>query len=161
VAGLAESSGSLDGLGSEARFNYPGGLAVDSADDVYVADTSNHAIRKGVKVCSCAIDPTTASWGVTGGAGSASVTTVPGCAWTAASSAPWITVTSGGSGNGNGSVGYTVAVNAGAARTGTITMAGRTLTINQEPVTYALTGVQVGHGYGNRHLQPGRNRLWR
>ena len=34
-----------------------------------------------------------------------------GCAWTATSSAPWLTVTSGASGNGNGTVGYSVAAN--------------------------------------------------
>ena len=35
-----------NGIGSQARFNLPRGVAVDSAGNVYVADTSNHAIRK-------------------------------------------------------------------------------------------------------------------
>ncbi len=36
-----------DGTGTDARFNYPNGVAVDSAgNNVYVADTSNHRIRK-------------------------------------------------------------------------------------------------------------------
>jgi sugar lactone lactonase YvrE len=47
LAGLASSSGSADGSGSAARFSHPGGLAVDSAGNVYVADTSNFTIRKG------------------------------------------------------------------------------------------------------------------
>ncbi|PYI84021.1 MAG: hypothetical protein DME26_13875, partial [Verrucomicrobia bacterium] len=38
--------GFADGGGSAARFNGPGGVAVDSADNVYVADTANHTIRK-------------------------------------------------------------------------------------------------------------------
>jgi uncharacterized delta-60 repeat protein len=46
VAGLAGSSGSADGTASAARFNYPEGVAVDSAGNVYVADTENHTIRK-------------------------------------------------------------------------------------------------------------------
>jgi sugar lactone lactonase YvrE len=46
VAGLAGNSGSADGLGSLARFNYPSGVAVDSAGNLFVADTENHTIRK-------------------------------------------------------------------------------------------------------------------
>src|SRR5947207_2104669 len=38
--------GSADGTGSAARFNSPGGVAVDSANNIYVADTSNSTIRK-------------------------------------------------------------------------------------------------------------------
>jgi hypothetical protein len=47
LAGLAGSSGSGDGTGSAARFSYPGGVAADSAGNVYVADTYNHTIRRG------------------------------------------------------------------------------------------------------------------
>ena len=46
LAGLAGSSGSADGTGSAARFYHPYGVAVDSAGNVYVADTCNHTIRK-------------------------------------------------------------------------------------------------------------------
>jgi hypothetical protein len=46
LAGLAENPGSADGTGSVARFNYPYGVAVDSAGNVYVADSANHTIRK-------------------------------------------------------------------------------------------------------------------
>ena len=45
-AGLAGSTGSTDGTASLARFNRPSGVAVDSAGNVYVADTYNHTIRK-------------------------------------------------------------------------------------------------------------------
>ena len=46
LAGLAGAAGTTDGAGSQARFNSPGGVAVDSAGNVYVADTNNHTIRK-------------------------------------------------------------------------------------------------------------------
>jgi len=46
MAGLALATGSADGTGSDARFNYPRGVAVDRAGNVYVADTWNHTIRK-------------------------------------------------------------------------------------------------------------------
>src|SRR5215469_16275448 len=38
--------GSADGTGSSARFNGPGGVALDSAGNTYVADTVNSTIRK-------------------------------------------------------------------------------------------------------------------
>jgi hypothetical protein len=46
LAGNAGQPGSADGTNSAALFNYPFGLAVDSAGNVYVADTYNSTIRK-------------------------------------------------------------------------------------------------------------------
>jgi hypothetical protein len=45
-AGSAGNPGPDDGTGSAARFNLPRGVAVDSAGNVYVADSRNHTIRK-------------------------------------------------------------------------------------------------------------------
>jgi sugar lactone lactonase YvrE len=44
-AGQAGTGGSQDGTGADARFQAPGGVAVDSTGDLYVADTGNHTIR--------------------------------------------------------------------------------------------------------------------
>ncbi|HXR04475.1 MAG TPA: NHL repeat-containing protein [Verrucomicrobiae bacterium] len=46
LAGLAGSSGTNDGAGSDARFNGPSGVAVDGAGNLYVADTVNNTIRQ-------------------------------------------------------------------------------------------------------------------
>jgi len=46
LAGKASTFGSADGTGAEARFDEPFGVAVDSAGNVYVADSANHTIRK-------------------------------------------------------------------------------------------------------------------
>jgi len=45
LAGLAGVGGSTDGTGTAARFNFPTGVAADSAGDVYLADTNNQTIR--------------------------------------------------------------------------------------------------------------------
>ncbi|MEI6716024.1 MAG: HYR domain-containing protein, partial [Verrucomicrobiota bacterium] len=46
LAGSAGLNASIDGTGSSARFSYPRGVAVDSAGNVYVADSDNRTIRK-------------------------------------------------------------------------------------------------------------------
>jgi len=82
--------------------------------------------------CMPTISPTSASIGASGGTGSVSVSAAAGCAWTATSGVAWISITSGASGTGNGTVAYRVAANATtASRTGTLTIAGRTFTLSQ------------------------------
>lgn len=46
LAGTAGVSGSTNGTGTSARFNFPNGVAVDTSGTVYVADSSNFTIRK-------------------------------------------------------------------------------------------------------------------
>ena len=46
LAGQAGISGDADGFGDMARFSHPFGVAVDRANNIYVSDTANNAIRK-------------------------------------------------------------------------------------------------------------------
>lgn len=46
IAGSPGNFGSADGTGTAAQFYEPEGIAVDSSDDVFVADTLNHTIRE-------------------------------------------------------------------------------------------------------------------
>src|SRR5207248_8819646 len=45
-AGSAGNDGSANGTGSTARYTFASALAVDSANNIYVADTGNSTIRK-------------------------------------------------------------------------------------------------------------------
>jgi len=46
LAGLAGNPGSVDSTNSKARFNQPRGIAIDTATNLFVADSLNHTIRK-------------------------------------------------------------------------------------------------------------------
>ncbi len=100
-----------------------------------------HTVSQTGQSCSYSISPSSNSFTAAAGTGSVSVTASSGCAWTAASNTSWLTVTGGSSGSGNGTVGYSVAANSGtSSRTGTMTIAGQTFTVNQtgQTCTYAL-----------------------
>ncbi|MEN3334675.1 MAG: hypothetical protein V7641_4040, partial [Blastocatellia bacterium] len=82
--------------------------------------------------CTYSLDPVSANFTAAVGNGSFNVTAPAGCAWMAVSNDSWITITSGSSGSGNGTVNYAVSANPNStSRTGTITVAGQTFTVNQ------------------------------
>jgi hypothetical protein len=81
--------------------------------------------------CTYGVDATTFSIGAGGGPGQVAVSAPPGCAWAAESQAPWLTITTGGSGSGTGVVGFQVSPSDGSPRTGTFIAAGRVVTVTQ------------------------------
>ena len=92
-----------------------------------------------VAPCTFTIAPTSQSVPAIGGTGTVAVTTQTGCAWTASSNAPWLTITSGAAGTGNGSVGFSAGANVAASRSGTLTIAGQTFTVTQAGVVGPLS----------------------
>jgi lipopolysaccharide export system protein LptA len=69
--------------------------------------------------------------------------------WQATSPDSWITFPSGSSGSGNGTVTYSIGVNSGASRQGTMTINGETYTVNQA-ATSGNNPYKIGgstHGY--------------
>lgn len=63
------------------------------------------------------------------------------CQWTATESLDWVTITSGSSGTGSGSVSYTVSANSSQSqRIGSMTIAGKSFSINQDPLSPIPTG---------------------
>jgi phosphatidylserine/phosphatidylglycerophosphate/cardiolipin synthase-like enzyme/regulation of enolase protein 1 (concanavalin A-like superfamily) len=81
--------------------------------------------------CSYTISPAAQSVDSAGSTVTTTVTTSGWCGWTATSNDAWVTVTSGASGTGGGTVAVSVGANTGGARTGTVTIAGRSFTISQ------------------------------
>ena len=88
-------------------------------------------VSQAAAPCTYAIAPSEASIAATGGAYSVAVTTIGGCAWSAASNAAWIAVSSGAAGNASATVSLSIGANAGAARDGTVTIAGKTFMARQ------------------------------
>ena len=85
-----------------------------------------------VQGCTFSLSGSNQSFDATGGTGNVSVNASSGCAWSATSSASWITVTSGASGTGTGAVVFQVSANTtGQARTASLAIGGQTFTVNQ------------------------------
>jgi hypothetical protein len=98
------------------------------------------------------------------GSVSVNVSTSSTCGWTAASNAPWLSVASGASGIGNGSVEYRYMGNTGGQRTGTLTIAGLTFTVTQAACAYSLSRdadfVGAGDGVGNVTVSTTNTCIW-
>jgi sugar lactone lactonase YvrE len=46
IAGQVNTSGTTDGNGAAARFNFPAGITIDGAGNLYVSETFNNRVRK-------------------------------------------------------------------------------------------------------------------
>jgi uncharacterized protein (TIGR03437 family) len=129
-----------NGPATSAQLDLPYGLNVDSAGDVYVADTGNNRIRLLTPVgssCTYSVSPTALQAPASGGNLTVSIQTTASCSWAVSSLPNWITVPVGSSGAGSAAVILVVAQNTGAARSATILIAGVSVTVNQAAVTTA------------------------
>ncbi len=82
--------------------------------------------------CNYSLSPTSQSLPLGGGNGSVNVNTVgSNCIWGATSTVGWITINSGSSGTGNGTVNFSVAANSGFARNGVLRIAEQNATVSQ------------------------------
>lgn len=89
-------------------------------------------VTQAAGTCSYTLSPTSAAVTSPATTGSVSVTAGAGCNWTATSGVSWITITSGASGTGGGTVRYSVTANSTtSSRSGTLTIAGRSFTVTQ------------------------------
>jgi hypothetical protein len=89
------------------------------------------AVSQQAAPCVFSLSRTGDTVGADGGRLAVGVTTLNGCRWTSATAAGWIAISSGSSGDGTGTVGLSIAANAGAARVGQVNVAGQTYTVGQ------------------------------
>ncbi|SPF33820.1 NHL repeat containing protein (modular protein) [Candidatus Sulfopaludibacter sp. SbA4] len=134
---------------STANINYAPGTLSPATTYYWAAGARNSlgatasAAWSFTTSCVSALNPSSATATAAGGTGTIPVTATAGCGWTAVSNAPWITIASGASGSGNGTVGYAVAPDTGAQRAGTIAIAGQTFTVTQGGI-YPLISTLAG-----------------
>ncbi len=128
-----ESGSSGSGNGSVGYSVDANGSSSPRTGMMTIAGQTFTVNQSGAPTCTYSISPTRATFPRGGGSGSVAVTAGSGCAWTAVSNASWITITGGASGNGNGTVIYSVAPYTGRPRkrNGTMTIAGQTFTVQQ------------------------------
>jgi Zn-dependent metalloprotease len=120
--------------------------AVGNDGTTHIAATDVPADCGGT--CSFSINPTSASFAAAGGSASVTVTTTAGCNWTAVSNNSFITITSGASGSGNGTVNYSVAANVSSLpRSGSMTIAGLTFSVSQAGTGGGCTNTIVNPGF--------------
>jgi hypothetical protein len=107
--------------------------ALGAVKDIYDGMSSlGKAFLSTAPSCSYSLSEYSKTFISAGGAGSITVTTGSGCSWSAISQAAWITVITGISGSGNGTVTYSVkANNTAQQRTGSIKLEDKTFTITQ------------------------------
>src|SRR5258706_55285 len=85
--------------------------------------------------CNFAINPNSANISAQSQTGSLRLTGLAGCAWTASSNASWLQITSASSGTGPATIGYSAQANTTTTpRSGAISVAGLTFTVNQAGV---------------------------
>jgi hypothetical protein len=116
-----------------------------------IGDQTHHVTQAGQPPATChyTLTPSSASMGSNGGSGDFAVATADACAWSATSSASWLTVTAGSQGTGSGTVSYHAdRQDAADTRNATITVAGESFTLTQDgrtapaDCTYAVSPVQ-------------------
>jgi hypothetical protein len=138
-----------DGIYLDYMDPWPGHGYTKSLYDWVVSASDHrwtHSLQITTNPTTCTYDmvPTSATGNAPAGIGNIAITASPStCAWTATSNATsWITITSGSSGTGNGTVNYSYTPNnTGSQRQGTITAAGQIFTLTQPPQTTPIIQV--------------------
>ncbi|MDP3001282.1 MAG: BACON domain-containing carbohydrate-binding protein, partial [Bryobacterales bacterium] len=167
--GVCFTSSALKIAGAEPA-SLPGAWVAKMTMNGYPLLDVTFAIRSPVvdPVCTASLNPGSQSAPAEGGNFNVGVSTGTACSWTAASNADWISIQSGSSGRGVGTVAYRVAANASPTpRAGTLTIAGQSFTVTQSAATVctytiepASVAVQASGGTGSVSVKTGSQCRW-
>jgi len=105
-------------------------VPISRAAEIAVSDATLQ-LNQAAAPCRFTLSPTSGSAGPAAGQLTVQLSTLAGCAWSATTDAPWLTIIAGGSGNGNGAIGMSVAANTGPVRTAHMGAGGVVFTMTQ------------------------------
>ncbi len=132
VAGTGKFGTDGDGGPATSASLDPYSLTVDRSQKLYIGDVSGRIRRTTVTACFFTIGTPVVYVASGGTTGSVTVkATSPNCPYNVSSSLPFVTITSGASGTGTGTVMFTVASAPGTNRTATVNIGGASFTVAQ------------------------------
>jgi hypothetical protein len=105
-----------------------------------VAGQTVNVTQSGVSTCKPSVSPLSNTVAASGGSTNFTVTAEATCGWTAGTNTSWLTITSGSSGSGNGTVVVSVPANTSPlSRTGALTIGGVVVNVKQNAGSCSYT----------------------
>ena len=137
---LSPSQGTASG---SVQFSVAANTGTAQRTAVVVVATQSFTITQAgvpAPVCNYALNGASRTFDANGGTGGVDMRVAPGCAWQVQSDAPWLTITSGAGGTGDGPINFAVAANPGLGqRVGHITAQGLVFTVTQNGISCVYT----------------------
>ena len=125
-------SGSKSGQGEAAiPYDVAANPVPSPRSGAIVVSSQSIQLSQAAAPCRYSLSRSGDSIGASGGQLSVDVSTLAGCAWSAAASDNWIGITSGQSGNANGTVVLSISTNPGVQRSGRVVVGGQTYSVTQ------------------------------
>lgn len=149
VAWITVTSGGGTGDGS-VQYEVEANPSSDERSGAVTVAGVAHTVTQSGAACTSSLLPASGSYPPEGTVETVEVSTPEGCPWSASSDVAWVTITSGASGEGPGTVSIEVAANAGAAgRSTTLSIAGESFAVTQGGAgcTYSVSPTSVDVTY--------------
>ena len=132
------SNNNLTGSGT-LNYVVAANTASTSRTGAIAVGTQSFLVTQGGVTCIYTLPVTSAAFPAAGGTGTASIEAPPGCAWTATSASPFITISPPAAGSGNGSVTFVVAANLSlGGRSDSFTIANQAFSVSEAGTGAAL-----------------------